>query len=109
MKKEKYGKIYSTILVLGLLCLSFLPVLSGAQTKFPSRPIQFICPWGAGGGTDRVARMLAVEGVADARAMNAILYQPRNARNTRKKCGITGEDARATLRLRPLRFIKRQA
>ena len=33
---------------------------SEAQTKYPSRPIQFICPWGAGGGTDRVARMLAV-------------------------------------------------
>lgn len=26
----------------------------------PSRPIQLICPWAAGGGTDRIARMVAV-------------------------------------------------
>ena len=42
------------------LGLGFLSTLSEAQTKYPTRPIQFICPWGAGGGTDCVARMLAI-------------------------------------------------
>src|SRR5690606_26861080 len=29
-----------------------------AQDKYPSRPIEFIVPWGAGGGADQVARAL---------------------------------------------------
>src|SRR5574341_2507184 len=33
---------------------------AAAQGKFPNRPIQLICPWAAGGGTDRIARMVAV-------------------------------------------------
>ena len=47
-------------IMVAVMCLGILSSFSGAQTKYPSRPIQFICPWGAGGGTDRVARMLAV-------------------------------------------------
>jgi tripartite-type tricarboxylate transporter receptor subunit TctC len=31
----------------------------GAAQEFPSRPIEFIVPWGAGGGADQVARKLA--------------------------------------------------
>ncbi len=30
-----------------------------AQSKYPSRPVEFIVPWGAGGGADQVARALA--------------------------------------------------
>lgn len=30
--------------------------LSWAQDKFPSRPIEFVVPWGAGGGADQLAR-----------------------------------------------------
>ena len=30
-----------------------------AQAKYPSRPVEFIVPWGAGGGADQVARALA--------------------------------------------------
>jgi len=29
-----------------------------AQEKYPSRPIDFICTWGVGGGADQMARML---------------------------------------------------
>ncbi|MDO9707659.1 tripartite tricarboxylate transporter substrate binding protein [Paracraurococcus lichenis] len=32
---------------------------AGAQARYPSRPVQLIVPWAAGGGTDAVARMLA--------------------------------------------------
>ncbi|HOA77805.1 MAG TPA: tripartite tricarboxylate transporter substrate binding protein, partial [Thermosynergistes sp.] len=31
----------------------------GAQAAYPDRPVQIICPWGAGGGTDQVARTIA--------------------------------------------------
>lgn len=31
----------------------------GVERPFPSRPIEIVCPWSAGGGTDRVARQLA--------------------------------------------------
>src|SRR4030042_681938 len=57
MKKEK---IFFMGLALAVLSCLLLSTRSEAQTKYPTRPIQFICPWGAGGGTDRVARMLAV-------------------------------------------------
>jgi tripartite-type tricarboxylate transporter receptor subunit TctC len=35
------------------------PMLVRAQEKFPSRPITLICPWPAGGSTDRHLRTLA--------------------------------------------------
>ena len=31
----------------------------GAAQEFPSRPIEFVVPWGPGGGADQVARKLA--------------------------------------------------
>jgi tripartite-type tricarboxylate transporter receptor subunit TctC len=36
--------------------LAVAPRLAFAQEKFPSRPIDFIVPWGAGGGADQLAR-----------------------------------------------------
>jgi tripartite-type tricarboxylate transporter receptor subunit TctC len=32
---------------------------AGAQDKYPSRPVEFIVPWGPGGGADQLARKLA--------------------------------------------------
>jgi tripartite-type tricarboxylate transporter receptor subunit TctC len=32
---------------------------SAAQERYPSRPIEFVVPWGAGGGADQTARKLA--------------------------------------------------
>ncbi|TCT06587.1 tripartite-type tricarboxylate transporter receptor subunit TctC [Aquabacter spiritensis] len=37
------------------VCLSFAPAIAA----YPERPITLIVPWGAGGGTDSVARMIA--------------------------------------------------
>ena len=35
------------------------PSLASAQPKVPNHPVQFIVPWAAGGGTDRIARKVA--------------------------------------------------
>src|SRR4051794_11020545 len=36
--------------------LALAPRLALAQDKYPSRPIEFVVPWGAGGGADQLAR-----------------------------------------------------
>ena len=36
--------------------LALAPRLALAQDRYPSRPIEFIVPWGAGGGADQLAR-----------------------------------------------------
>lgn len=38
--------------------LALAPRLALAQDKYPSRPVEFIVPWGAGGGADQLARRL---------------------------------------------------
>jgi tripartite-type tricarboxylate transporter receptor subunit TctC len=35
-----------------------LPRVGAAQDRFPSHPIEFVVPWGAGGGADQLARRL---------------------------------------------------
>src|SRR3712207_3768544 len=43
-----------------LIALSILPLAAEtAEAAYPERPITIIVPWGAGGGTDAVARVLA--------------------------------------------------
>jgi len=44
-----------TVAALLSLSAGFAP----AQKKYPSRPIEFIVPWGPGGGADQVARKSA--------------------------------------------------
>ena len=41
------------------LLLSLTSLALTAQEKYPSRPIEFIVPWGPGGGADQVARKVA--------------------------------------------------
>jgi tripartite-type tricarboxylate transporter receptor subunit TctC len=38
---------------------ALVPTVAAAQERFPSRPIEFVVPWGAGGGADQLARRLA--------------------------------------------------
>lgn len=85
----------SLIKTLLVLSLATLLILGGwiaqvqAQAKYPSRPISFICPWGAGGGTDRVARMLAV-------LLEKDLGQPVTVVNRTGGGGAVGHTAGAT-------------
>lgn len=59
-----------------------------AQAAWPERPIEMIVPWGAGGGTDTIARMLAS-------IMEKDLGQPINVVNRTGGSGIIGHTALA--------------
>lgn len=50
---------WARVAVIILAGLSFNARLASAQDKYPSRPIEFIVPWGAGGGSDQTARAVA--------------------------------------------------
>jgi tripartite-type tricarboxylate transporter receptor subunit TctC len=62
---------------------------SFGQDKYPSRPIQMICPWGAGGGTDATARIVAA-------LMEKEYGQPVNVVNRTGGSGVVGHSAIAT-------------
>ena len=57
-----------------------------AQAQYPQRPIQLIVPWGAGGGTDATARIIAA-------LMEKDLKQPINVVNRTGGSGVVGHDA----------------
>ncbi|MBA4223029.1 tripartite tricarboxylate transporter substrate binding protein [Bosea sp. (in: a-proteobacteria)] len=59
------------------------------QAKWPTRPVQMICPWGAGGGTDAVVRI--VGGL-----LEKSLGQPFNVVNRTGGSGVVGHSAIAT-------------
>jgi tripartite-type tricarboxylate transporter receptor subunit TctC len=46
-------------LVIAGSTLAVAPRLAFSQEKYPSRPVEFIVPWGPGGGADQLARQLA--------------------------------------------------
>src|SRR5687767_8468772 len=59
---------------------------SAAFAAYPERPITLIVPWGAGGGTDAVARMLGT-------LMEKDLGQPVNVVNRTGGSGVVGHQA----------------
>ncbi|MEO5961358.1 MAG: tripartite tricarboxylate transporter substrate binding protein [Opitutaceae bacterium] len=62
-----------------------------AAADFPVRPITFVVPWGAGGGTDSVARMVAS-------ALERDLGKPVNVVNRTGGSGVVGHAAIAGAR-----------
>ena len=73
-----------------LLALSLVAAASGAMAQsWPDRPITMIVPWGAGGGTDAVARMIASLVERD-------LGQPVNVVNRTGGSGVVGHSAIAS-------------
>ncbi len=79
--------------VVAVVCLALVaglpPSEAAAQAKYPSRPIQLVCPWAAGGGTDRIARMVAV-------LLEKELGQPVTVVNRTGGSGAVGHTAGAT-------------
>jgi tripartite-type tricarboxylate transporter receptor subunit TctC len=59
-----------------------------AQT-YPSRPVTVVCPWGAGGGTDATARIVAA-------ILEKDLGQPFNVINRTGGSGVVGHSAIAS-------------
>src|SRR5436190_7396997 len=65
------------------------PHLASAQENYPTRPIQLICPWGAGGGTDATARIVAA-------LLEKDFGQPVSVVNRIGGSGVVGHSAIAT-------------
>ena len=63
----------------------------GRQTTFPNQPITLICPWSAGGGTDRVSRQIATQ-------LEEQLGIPVNVINATGGSGVTGHTRGARAR-----------
>jgi len=72
-----------------LAALMVLAAAGSALAAYPERPITFIVPWGAGGGTDGTARYFAV-------MMEKELGQPVNVVNRTGGGGVVGHSAIAT-------------
>ncbi|MBK7063195.1 MAG: tripartite tricarboxylate transporter substrate binding protein [Rubrivivax sp.] len=49
------GRLRRSLLTAGA-SLAVLPTIAWGQDKYPSRPVEFIVPWGPGGGADQLAR-----------------------------------------------------
>jgi tripartite-type tricarboxylate transporter receptor subunit TctC len=69
-------------------CLAALILFTSGNvlSAYPTRPITFIVPWGAGGGTDSVGRMLAT-------LLERDLGKPVNVVNRTGGSGVVGHNA----------------
>ena len=70
----------------GLAAAAALARPASAQARYPARPLQMICPWGAGGGTDATARIVAA-------LLEKELKQPVNVVNRTGGSGVVGHAA----------------
>lgn len=75
--------------MLSLLCAALLATGCGAEKEYPSRPITLVVPWGAGGGTDSVGRMIAG-------LLEGELGKPVNVVNRTGGSGVVGHQAIAS-------------
>ncbi len=82
---------FGSVWFFALACLMTQAIGCTRSTDFPSRPITIICPWSAGGGTDRVARQMAAE-------LEAELAVPVNVINATGGGGVTGHTRGAQAR-----------
>ena len=89
MHKKMFLRTMVSVSFAALLVLAFAISGAQAQSKFPSRPMTMICPFAAGGGTDAVARILAV-------LMEQDLGQRVNVVNRTGGGGAVGHTAGAT-------------
>jgi tripartite-type tricarboxylate transporter receptor subunit TctC len=81
------GVVLACVIVLAGLT----PGCADRKEEYPSRPVILLCPWTAGGGTDRVARQLAV-------GLEGELGVPVNVVNATGAAGVTGHTRGALAR-----------
>lgn len=82
-------KFHRRALALALAAIGLAAALPAAAQTYPNRPIQLIVPWGAGGGTDATARIIAS-------LMEKDLGQPINVVNRTGGSGVVGHAAIAS-------------
>lgn len=87
MRQHTRLVVVSVLVLAALLLTGVLP--AAAQARYPSRPVQLIVPWAAGGGTDRIARMVAT-------LLEKELGQPVTVVNRTGGSGAVGHTAGAT-------------
>ena len=106
-KKKPLIKLFiAPVIALALVVASWATV----QAAYPERPITIIVPWGAGGGTDAVGRIIAS-------ILEKDLGVPVNVVNRTGGSGVVGHSAIApspgrlkwpgTGRLRSINWVKR--
>ena len=76
-------------IALAALAAASLLLAGNAHAAFPDRPITFIVPWAAGGGTDAIARMIG-------QMLERDLKQPVNVVNRTGGSGVIGHQAIAS-------------
>ena len=69
-----------------LIAALLFAAAASAHAQYPQRPVQLIVPWGAGGGTDATARIIAT-------LLEKELKQPFNVVNRTGGSGVVGHDA----------------
>ena len=72
-----------------LVAALLLFAAAAAHAQYPQRPVQLIVPWGAGGGTDATARIIAA-------LLEKELKQPFNVVNRTGGSGVVGHQAIAS-------------
>lgn len=82
-------RVRTVLLALTVAAAGFVASACGQATEWPSRPLTMVVPWGAGGGTDAVARVIAT-------AMERNLGQPVNVVNRTGGSGVVGHQAIAS-------------
>ena len=75
--------LHRLFIPVAIACLVGCTSGCGDPAPYPSRAITLVCPWAAGGGTDRVSRQMAV-------LLERELQQPVNVINATGGKGVTG-------------------
>jgi len=90
---KKTGMKGSKLMIVALVLWAGVGLAAGSASaaEYPKRPITMICPWGAGGGTDAVSRILAT-------LLKTELGVPVNVVNRTGGGGAIGHTAMATAR-----------
>lgn len=79
-------RFYRTLLMVGCVTAVGWTVACGSAAEYPARPLTMVVPWGAGGGTDAVARVIAS-------LMERDLGQPVTVVNRTGGSGVVGHQA----------------